>query len=252
MMEVGPGKWTIIPDRRPAAAIQLVCFHHLGGGGYGFLPWANHLAPHIEIVAVQLPGRENRHAEEPLTTADQVFDGLVPVLQAQLRGRYALFGHSMGAGLAYRFASRIRQTNELPPPQRLFLSGAAPPSCRPANSHDHNQPAASDRALLALLRRTGGVAPEILRAPERNAAILDLLRADFQVLQSIDGPDDTPLPISFTLVRGVADKLCTRSQIEGWRTLTAVDFEHRTVPGGHFYNDEGVEKLLNLIDDRLA
>jgi len=59
----GDQNWYLEYKKAPAARIRLFCFHHSGGGASGYYPWLNHLSPHIEMVAVQLPGRENRFTE---------------------------------------------------------------------------------------------------------------------------------------------------------------------------------------------
>lgn len=55
------------------------------------------------MVAVQLPGRENRFAETPCTHVEQAIDDLDAERDALLDGasELTLFGHSLGAVLAY-------------------------------------------------------------------------------------------------------------------------------------------------------
>ena len=131
-MQLGRDKWTLIPQPRPGARLRLVCFHHAGGGAFGFRPWATRLRDDVELVAVQLPGRENRLGERPLPTAEAVLDHLVPALAEVLAGPYALFGHSLGAVLAYLCACRVRNAGVGRAPARLFLSAATPPELEPA------------------------------------------------------------------------------------------------------------------------
>src|SRR5215469_1859732 len=126
-MKVGRGKWTIIPEERPDAAARLLCFHHACGGAYAFRSWPGMLRPDVELVAVQLPGRENRLWEPLLASPEAVLEALIFSLSESLGSRYAIFGHSLGALLAYLLACRIQRTGELPMPIRLFLSSATAP-----------------------------------------------------------------------------------------------------------------------------
>ena len=95
------------PEPREGAALGLLCFHHAGGGAYGYRPWARRLRAEVELVAVQLPGRENRLGEALLHDADAVLDGLIRALEGALPRPYAMFGHSLGAMLAHRLACRV-------------------------------------------------------------------------------------------------------------------------------------------------
>ena len=71
------------------------------------MPWARELAPAIDVCAVQLPGRENRLREPAYSRFPDLiaatFEALLPYLDVP----FALFGHSMGALVAFpevRFA----------------------------------------------------------------------------------------------------------------------------------------------------
>ena len=59
--------WLIVPEPRPAARLRLICFPYAGGGASTFSLWPRALPSHVELCAVQLPGREERLSETPLT-----------------------------------------------------------------------------------------------------------------------------------------------------------------------------------------
>jgi medium-chain acyl-[acyl-carrier-protein] hydrolase len=100
---------------------KLICFQFAGAGASLFRPWANTLADALVVVAVQLPGRENRFAETPYTRVEQAIDDLDAELDALLEGtsELTLFGHSLGAVLAYERVAR-----------RSRGAGPAEPACR--------------------------------------------------------------------------------------------------------------------------
>ena len=91
---------------RTAKAL-LVCLPHAGSGAFQFRPWQELLGPDVALLAVQLPGRENRWREEPATGMAQVLDELVPALASRLDLPYAVFGHSMGALVGYELARAL-------------------------------------------------------------------------------------------------------------------------------------------------
>ncbi|MDC6133178.1 thioesterase domain-containing protein, partial [Burkholderia gladioli] len=71
-----------------------------------FAPWAAALPDEVELLAVQLPGRETR-LDEPLRHAmEEVAPPLAEALAPWLDLPYAMFGHSTGAPAPLRRPSR--------------------------------------------------------------------------------------------------------------------------------------------------
>ncbi|MBC3841446.1 thioesterase [Streptacidiphilus sp. 4-A2] len=117
-----------------------------------FRGWPAALPADIEVLTVQLPGREVRIAETPLTDYREAVTRCFTALRPLLDRPYALFGHSMGALLAYGVAVTARRMYA-PSPQRLLVSGCAGPGSRP------DRPARgqwSDAELVEDLRELGG------------------------------------------------------------------------------------------------
>src|SRR5579872_7031205 len=86
---------------RPDATFRLFCFHYAGGGASIFRPWIGKLSDQVELIAVQLPGRENR-LDEPLVHAMELVTGpLADALPPLLDKPFALFGHSTGALICF-------------------------------------------------------------------------------------------------------------------------------------------------------
>ena len=80
-MSVSPyddGLWCRRFQAAPDAAHRLICLPHAGGSASYYVPVATALAPHVDVVALQYPGRQDRR-REPLvddigTLADRVHD----------------------------------------------------------------------------------------------------------------------------------------------------------------------------------
>jgi pimeloyl-ACP methyl ester carboxylesterase len=119
--------WLVMPRRLPHPRTTLLCLHHAGGGASSYRAWVRLLPADVELWMVQLPGREERIAEPALAAVEPVLDAIVAALRPALRGPYAIFGHSLGATLAYALASRLQASGELAMPDHLFLSGAPAP-----------------------------------------------------------------------------------------------------------------------------
>lgn len=249
MMKVGPGKWMVIPAPRPAARLRLLCFHHAGGGAFAYRNWPAQLNPDVELVAVQLPGRENRFSEPPCRSADEVLDALVPLLGPQLGADYAIFGHSLGARLAYLLAVRIARAAELPPPVRLIVSGAAP--LTEARPHPSTS-AQTDAKLLNRLRRLGGTPPAVLENDAMMAILLPTVRADFELIDSLPVIADGRLDILITALRGDEDAAVDPEAWASWTALSSRPSQLHVLPGGHFYFQTAATATFDILNAALA
>lgn len=247
-MRVGEGKWTLRPEPRPGARVRFLVFHHAGGGAYGYRHWARKISPEIEVVLVQLPGRESRIGERPLTSTKAVLDGLIGVLAAEPIAPYAVFGHSLGGLLAFRFAQRIERTAELPPLMHLFISSARPP--RAASAHPPKRKRMADAELLAWIGGLGGTPAALIEHPSAMSAFLPSLRADVALLD--DAAEASPVRAPATLIRGSSDPAVVARHHERWRAWFAAPLREAVLPGGHFYFQRKEDDLFELIVQRLA
>src|SRR5215207_599809 len=81
----------------------LVCVPFAGAGPSFFHPWRERCAGRWRVAAVELPGRERRILETPYRNAVEAARNSVDDVVAELgEGTpVVLFGHSLGAVLAY-------------------------------------------------------------------------------------------------------------------------------------------------------
>ncbi|WP_052442944.1 thioesterase II family protein [Streptacidiphilus neutrinimicus] len=248
-----PNPWlqTVVP--RPAARLRLLCFHPAGSGTSFYRPWAGRLPADIEVSAVSLPGREARY-REPLQSdysvlLSSLYAALRPTLAADRRP-YALFGHSMGALLAYGVALTAARLGD-PGPERLLLSGMGGPGTVPPKP---GRPKWSDEALVADLREMGGTPEEVLAEPELLHWILPVLRADYSVCDTFRAaPPSGPLLTCPLTLMGGADDHATPPELARWAEVTAGPATQYTFPGGHFYlTEESPDAVLATLTTELT
>lgn len=97
----------------PMPRLRLACFPHAGGSASFFRSWSERLPPDIDLLALQYPGREDRFNEAPATRLEDLADGAALALRDFADAPLALFGHSLGAALAYETALRLESASEL-------------------------------------------------------------------------------------------------------------------------------------------
>ncbi|WLQ32272.1 alpha/beta fold hydrolase [Streptomyces castrisilvae] len=235
-----------VPRPLPDAPLRLVCVPYAGGGAGVFRGWHTGL-PGIEVAAVRLPGRESRYTDPPYRTMGPLVADLADAITATADRPYALFGHSMGARVAFETARRLRRVGG-PQPRCLFVSGCRAPHLplRPPTGH------LTDARFVQELRALGGAPPQFFADPELVALLLPMLRADFGVLESYEHAPAAPLGLPVRAFCGDADPHVSPAQAAAWRAHTTSRFGLTRVAGGHFYLAERRDTLLRTIREELA
>ncbi|AJF67778.1 thioesterase II family protein [Streptomyces vietnamensis] len=226
----------------------LVCLPFAGAGASFYRPWQRVAEPlGIDVLPLQLPGRERLIDEEPYRDASAAAEGLRTDLLAALGDtpgahRVALFGHSLGAVLAYELTRRLTATADVTV-VHLFASG----SPHPAEPRSAHATGLDDDAFLARVSEFAGYTDEALQDPEMRELILPTLRADVEMHESYLPADDRPLPVPVTSLRGSADTLVSRTEAEAWARTTDAGFRAVELDGGHMYLAESAPELLRIL-----
>src|SRR5262249_28719179 len=97
-------RWLLNSHPWSRGSVGLFCFAYAGGGASLFRDWVGALGGSVDVCPVQLPGREGRFHEPAFTRLTPLLDSLVQSLGPQLQRPFALFGHSLGALIAFEFA----------------------------------------------------------------------------------------------------------------------------------------------------
>jgi medium-chain acyl-[acyl-carrier-protein] hydrolase len=226
--------------------LRLFCLPHAGGSSAAFSSWHTGLPVCVQVCSVILPGREKRHSEPLYTQIEPVADAIARELKPWLDMPYAVFGHSMGALLAFEWMRRA-QHERCTMPAWLFLSGRRAPDVEGDTSLLHSLP--DDEFLKELKRRYEGMSEEILRTPELVEFYRPILRADISVVESYRFQEDGPLDCPITVFAGMNDASTTMDQMFAWKRQTRRRFAVQLLPGGHFYPKE---PLLQTISATLA
>ncbi|MFD4628500.1 thioesterase II family protein [Streptomyces sp. NPDC058284] len=245
--KTGSGVWLRRYHDAAAAPVRLVCFPFAGGSASYYFGLSGLLAPGIEVLSVQYPGRQDRHAEPCLESVAELADGVVAHLPADGKP-FALFGHSLGAIVAFEVARRLRGPAGPGLPVHLFASGGIARPYRPAGGARRF----GDADLLAHLRAMGGTDERFFASPELQELILPALRADYRAVGTYEAPGPGRLACPITALIGDADGRTTPEEAAAWRERTAAGFDLRVLPGGHFYLDGCQERVADVIAAALA
>ena len=211
-------------------SLPLLCLPFAGAGASAFRHWDRICGPSLEILPVQLPGREDLIDEEPYRDAGEAADGLLPGIRRRLGDRraVALFGHSMGAVLAYEIACRLAA---LPGTAVSLLVVSA--SHAPGTSRRHTVTGLPDDEFLAGLRRYAGYWPAALDDQDFRELMLPVLRADAELHERHRPDPRCRLTAPVLAVRGADDQMVERAEAARWAEWTTGPFAYAELPGGH-------------------
>jgi surfactin synthase thioesterase subunit len=240
------GSWLRNAEARPHAAARLVCFPHAGGSAGAYVSWQLLMSAAVEVHAVQYPGRADRLDEDIIDDAATLVRRVLPHLIPLFDRPVALFGHSMGALVAYEAARALEARGTAP--VHLFVSGsrAADDRAGPWLSR------LDDQALVGELAKMGGTEGELLADPEMRELIMPYVRGDIRLADNYRHEPYPPLSVPITSLVGDADHLVSPEQADRWAKLTSAPFGRRVLPGDHFYLIPALGDVIAEIEARLA
>ena len=224
--------WLVRFRANPAATLRLICFHHAGGGASAYRPWLNELPAGIELCAVQLPGREARLREAPFTRLSDLVPVATEAIQPVLDLPFVLFGHSLGAMVAFEVARALAQRGG-PQPARLVLSGRRAPTRPERGPRVSHLP--TPEFLDEVQRRWDGIPAAVLEEPELLELLLPTLRADLSIVESYVHVPGPPLECPLSCFGGADDPSVDAADLAAWRDHTGSAFSLRMFPGSHFF-----------------
>ncbi|WP_063829455.1 thioesterase II family protein [Streptomyces violens] len=215
---------------RPDARMRLVCLPFAGGGASVFQRLAALLPPWVELVTVQLPGREDRSKEDPPSSIAALVTACSIALRPYTTLPYALYGHCAGGLLAFEIAHEMgRRFGTWP--QRLIVGEQPAPQAPPPAEPLHRLP---DEQLVAAVSKRGGLPETVVRNTQLLEFLLPVLRSDFALWEKYEHRPRPPLPVPVTTVRGLTGSVA-ETALAGWAEQTDAGRTGITVEGGHYF-----------------
>ncbi len=233
--------------RLPGARLRLFCLPYAGGSAAAYREWSAALPAGVEVCPLELPGRAGRMREPPFERSAALAEAVAEALRPELDRPFALFGHSMGALLAFEVARRLRDARASEP-GALFVSGRNAPQIPVDDPTTHLLP---DAELVERLRALNGTPPEVLEHPELLELILPTLRADFAVVETHVHAPCAPFDVPLVVFGGERDPEVHLAGLEAWRAHARGAFRLRLFPGDHFFLHAEQAAVLRALSEEL-
>ncbi|WP_449418332.1 alpha/beta fold hydrolase [Phormidium nigroviride] len=239
--------WINKSEFSTSAKIRLFCFPYAGGGASTYRSWESQLPPEIEVCPIQLPGRENRISEAPITEFTELVEALADVLKPMLDRPFAFYGHSMGGLLAFEVAKSLRDRFGLLPIHLFIGATIAPQLPNPFPALD-----LTSRLKLTTFLHSLGTSSKVLQNTELMEALLPTMKADFLALESYTYKDNAPLDCPISAFAGSKDRFVSEEDIAAWSIQTLSGFHLESVAGSHLFLESDREQVLQTICRELA
>jgi surfactin synthase thioesterase subunit len=233
-----------------AAMPRLVCFPHAGASAITYYPWRSALAGRYEVCIVDPPGRVGQPADPLAGTVPELLSSVAQRAEPLLRAPYVLYGHSLGALLAFETARRLAARAR--PPALLVVSGRNGPAVPSETAPIHTLP---DRELLHAVEQLDCIMPSLRDTPELAELFLPVLRADLKMAETYDYHEDRPLSCPILSVQGEDDPVVSRPGVATWAAHTTGGCTFRWLPGQHLFHLSStrfVSELPELISQAIS
>ncbi|MBW4673439.1 MAG: acyltransferase domain-containing protein [Desmonostoc geniculatum HA4340-LM1] len=242
-----PQLWIHSKTLNPKAKVRIFCFPYAGAGASVYKDWSSLFPSSIDICPIQLPGRENRWQETPITQLKTLITVFTPLLRPYLDTPFAIFGHSMGALIGFELTQELHRRNwEMP--DHLFMSGFCAPQISKPDLPIHKL---SEPKFIDALRRFQCTPESVLLHSELMQVFLPILRADFKLLETYFYRQNAALNCPITALGGAADPKVSQQELEQWRQQTISHFSLKLFAGGHLFLNQQANLLAQEICETL-
>lgn len=225
----------------------LLCLPYAGAGASAFEPWRQVIGDRADLYALDLPGHERRFSEPLCHHVIDAVEAVAPQACANAKGRHnvVVFGHSLGAVLAFELARKLT-TNHERAIKHLVVSG----SPGPWHKRSIRASGLDDDSFLKQVASIGGYDHPALHDPDLRDILLPIIRADVEMHEHYEPPTRQPIELGITSIRGRDDALVSKDDALQWREATSADLLYVECPGPHMYFVDNrallITKLIEL------
>jgi surfactin synthase thioesterase subunit len=234
--------------RYPAAAggdaRATLVFPHAGGAALAYRSLGTALAAAgSDAYVMQYPQRGDRLTHPAPATVGDLATDLFDAGDWAGLGPLRLFGHCMGAVVAFEFA-RVAERHGVEV-SSLWVSASEAPSTVAAS------PAlpTAESEILAEMVDLGGTDPQLLADDDFVELLLMAVRADYDAFNRYGCEADVTIGADIHILGGDRDHRVSENMLRRWESHTTGAFTVSMFDGGHFYVNEHTADVAELINE---
>lgn len=220
-----------------------VVFPHAGGAAAAYRVLATSMsAKGVDTYVVQYPQRADRLTHSAAETVEALAAELFEAGDWDRVGPLRLFGHCMGAVVAFEFA-RIAERRGVDV-RELWVSASQAPATVAASPPLPT----TDREVVADMVDLGGTDPRLLADEDFVELLVRAVRADYEAFNRYSCAPDVRIRADVHVLGGSRDHRVDRDMLQRWETHTENAFTLLMFDGGHFYLNEHTGAVAELVN----
>lgn len=218
----------------------VVVFPHAGGAAAAYRSLATALSGMgVDVLVVQYPQRADRLAHPAPASVGELAQQLFDAGDWAKLGPLRLFGHCMGAVVAFEFA-RVAERNGVVVSQLWASAGEAPSAVGgPLPS--------TDDGIVADMVDLGGTDARLLDDEEFVELMVMAVRSDYQALSGYSCDPGVRINSEIHAIGGEHDHRISADMLQRWEIHTDSVFTLSLLDGGHFYIDDNLDTVAELV-----
>lgn len=232
-------------------SIYLFCLAYAGASAQSiFGQWGRYLPDNVIPVPLDMPGHGARMQEPFGKSIEEIAKDLWERIKSiQPGGRYALFGHSLGAVFTYELSKLASQQGGTLPCLTV-VSGSRPPHMGYGSMRLSSL---SRDDLIAHMVASGGLSQEVLTRKSVVDIFLPVLRNDYRIAEKYQFQSPIiPMSNNVLCLRGSLDTLVGEAHAKQWKAYSAHYFDECVFSGDHFFVNSHGQKICDLIVNQLG
>jgi surfactin synthase thioesterase subunit len=225
----------------------LFCFPYAGGSASFYREWKFD-DDVIEVIPLEYPGHGSKYSEPLCEHMTDLTDILLKEMETKHQmnslENISLFGHSMGAIVAYEIAAKLeeRDDNKV---EHLFISSKSSPKYKVDQIDCSNT-----KHLKQSLEKIGGTNKELLETEDFMNIFLPIIQSDLNVLANYHREKKRGKKVGnkAVLLLGSNDTV-TKESIESWNEYIEHIEGLHILKGDHFYIKQNQDIVLKIIQE---
>lgn len=206
--------------------MKIIAFPFAGGSTFSYQKIFDD-----NVITLDYPGRGSKIDEPFATSIENLIAHLLPETLSLIaeHPNYMIYGHSMGALVAYLMTHKIAELSQTLP-QKLVVSGHKGPLYKRASKLS----TLPENQFWDRLSQLGGIPTTLNEYPELKALFIPILRADFDLLENYEPQSKNKLSIPIDVFYGNQENI-TAQEIVSWKAESTARVTIEKLNGNHFF-----------------
>lgn len=190
---------------------RVICFHAMGGAASQFNSFLVNPLEDIDLIAVQLPGRENR-AEEPIpANIPEIVAEVLAELEQSLGPADVFWGHSLGGIIAFEVMRELRRQGK-PLPRLLITSTIAPQLAHWLQRRELFLQISSEEASPEYVMAVS----QYVEGADFARSMLPMMRKDSSLMLGYRYTEEDMFDVPITAIAARKDDVVYRDEVAAW------------------------------------